>query len=265
MPDPDHDAEAERRTDPRFDAWPIHSGDAYADWAIEHSDGHDVDALEWVGVFDGGQRGSTPYLFDPERGRLVAGRLDADRERVVVEEDAESHDVEDPGGLGEHLRAIGEDRGWTWLSAFAEDHLEADEVAELQGLAHEGYSFDRKNLVGDEGFDMAFVGSHTFTDATGRAVVLEREFDLRLNDRREFARIEVREDVRVAEDDGATRSAGDADLASQWTFELAADVDADAPAIEEELAGAIEAWHREHTNPGAAEPTGQVSERSAAE
>lgn len=266
MPDPDHDAEPERRTDPRFDAWPIEQYDAYTRWPVERAtpdegEARRDDSLEWVGVFHSGETPS-PYLYDPEERTLVEGRVDEERERVVVEDDHDRRELDEEESLGEHLEDIGEDHGWTWLSSFAREYLEDDEsVDRSRWPTYQHSSFDRKNLLEDSAPDLAFVGSHTFEDDRERTYVLEREFDAFLES--EGARITVREDVREATGEKRDRQAGDADLTTQVAFELAVDVDTDHPSWEEKLEDAIEDWHMDHRGPATADEDDAVGERSA--
>lgn len=253
MPDPDHDAESERRTNPLHDRWPIQRTDAHTQWPVERTTpGEDDrtldDGVEHVGALGPMAGADTVYLFDPNESALIEGRVDEDEQRIVVEEDHEHHEVDSPDSLGEHLEAIGEEHGWTWLSSFAHEHLEDEEAARATGLAYEHSKFDRKNLVEASDPDLAFVGSHTFADADDEPVVVEREYDVFLEPGSDRTRIEVREDVRSSEGEKRERQAGDAGLEDRREFELALDVAADDPAREEKIGEALEEWHR--ANPG---------------
>lgn len=252
MPDPDHDAEPERRTDPRYDTWPVERSGAYEQWPVERATPGETDPtgdpdLEWVGIFSPEGEAEKPYLYDPDQRTLVEGQVDEENERIVVHE-ASGRETESTDTLGEHLEAFGERHGLTGLAKFARENLDTGDDRS-SGLTYDHSTFDRKNLVEDNEPDLAFVGSHTFADERGRTYVLEREFDAFLATGTDRATVEVREDARQAEGEKRNRQAGPAELTDQRTFELAFDVAAEDPASDERLAEAIEEWHRAHVGP----------------
>lgn len=258
MPDPDRNATS--ASDLRFDNWPVQGRDEYADWDVQRATPRDEggtreeiaeeyeaemadEELEWIGYV--GQPGvGDPYLYAPHESALYEGELDEDEERVILRESSR-RDVEEES-LGEHIEEFGEEHGWHWLSSFAREYLEGDDH-ERSSFEHRNSEFQQRNVAPDDPYDLAFYGSHTFDDASGRVHTLDRFFDVYSDDERsEGIRVEVDEEYLIAEDPQAESRAGDAELVDENERETAVDVDVEEPAGEGRLAERLEEWHEEH-------------------
>lgn len=256
MPDPDRDTEPEPTTDPRFDDWPVQHDAASADWPVERSvPGEDdaaperVEDLEWLGFVGGGSNVVRPVLYEPETPAVVTGELDEANERIVLGEDHERHELESDDSLGEQIVAFGEEHGWTWLSSFARTYLEDDDAAVRDGPTLEHTEFHRRNLADSASQDVAFFGSHTFTDATDRVFTLEREFDVFREGSGEGVVVAVDEELLVAEEPREKERAGDAQIVDEYGYEFAVDVDPDDPNWENRLEGTLNEWHTNNVGP----------------
>ncbi|WP_459191447.1 hypothetical protein [Halosimplex sp. J119] len=275
MPDPDHDAEPEPKTDPRFDNWPVRRYDAYDDLTVEREtpgeEGREqLEDVEWVGVSGGA--GGNAVLYEPQQDTVHQGRYDPDENRVVVGDDERRVDEEE--SLGDHLVDIGEEHEWNWLSSFAQDHLETPEhdgdhptSGHLlpPGFDHEYTEFQQRNVAASADVDAAFWGSHTFADETDRVHVLEREFGVRGDDVGDEVAVHVEERYLVAEEPREESRAGDADLVNEREYDLALDVDPTedgwVPATEDLLTR----WHRSHLAPPEREEHRRVDRESYGE
>lgn len=251
----DRDPVAE--SDIRFDDWPVAGRGEYADWDVERATprqqggtteglageneaeltGEDV---EWIGF--AGDRGSgRPLLYSPREYALYEGELDEEDERVLLRE-ANRRDV-DEGSLGERIEEIGEEHGWAWLSSFARDHLDGDE-ADRPDFERRDTEFHRRNVAETDPYDLAFFGSHTFADESGRIHSIERFFDVYLDDgASDLTRVEVKEEYLVAEEPTEERRAGDAEMIAENEREIDMDVDAEEFGGERVLATPLEEWH----------------------
>ncbi|MFB6140505.1 MAG: hypothetical protein ABEJ26_08735 [Halosimplex sp.] len=262
MPDPDHDAEPEPTTDPRFDAWPVRHYDAYDDLTVERAtpaeeESVEMDDVEWVGAAGPAGTGGT-YFYEPARETLHEGQYDPENDRVVIGDEDEGRRLEADETLGDHLVDIGEDHDWGWLSSFARDHMDTgengaeDPVASHllpPGFDRRDTEFQRRNLADSDDADVAFFGSHTFDDEDGRVHVLEREFDVTADGDGSGAAVDVEERYLLAEAPREERRAGDADLVDEGAYELALDVDPDEPTWDGEAERLLGEWHRRHLAP----------------
>ncbi|WP_436924185.1 hypothetical protein [Halosimplex amylolyticum] len=260
MPDPDHDAESEPVTDPRFDNWPVRRYDADDDLTVERETPGDaenerLEDVEWVGVGGPGV-GGNPYLYAPQEETVHRGRYDAVADRIVVDEDERAVDEEE--SLGDHLVDIGEDHDWHWLSSFAREHLDTPEHDADRptsghllppGFDHEFTEFQRRNVAESSDVDAAFWGSHTFADETDRVHVLEREFGVRADDAADRVDVHVEERYLVAEEPREESRAGDADLVDEREYDLALDVEPGETAWVADTEDLLTRWHRRHLAP----------------
>lgn len=289
MSDLESDADPERRTDPRFDAWPVERNDAFADVPVERAtprgrgettgDVPDVDReddgpdeVRWLGFAGRGGYAYGPFLYDSEDAAVYRGDLDHDEDRIVLDEDSR-RDVGDDRSLGEHLEAIGEEHGWTWLSSFAREHLEDDSgvdgadrssastddrspastddrsppatgeaPAELELRASE---FQRRNLPDSSELALGFSASHTLVDEGGRVHVIERSFDVAdLGDA--SATVDVETDFLVATGEQADRRAGEAERVDRRHHSFDLEPDADAPDAGAAVESRLRTWHAAH-------------------
>jgi len=260
MSDPDTDAEPERATDPRFDDWPVRRYEAYEQWPVERAtpgrESEPVEDVRWIG-FLGSGAGDGPLLYDPGEGTIHAGRIDEDRERIVVDDQTERRQV-DAESIGDHLVDVGEDHDWTWLSSFARDHLDTpahdpdDPTTGHRlppGFDHEHTEFQRRNLTPSADEDAAFHGSHTFADDTERVHILEREFVVVGDETDGSVDAHVEERYLAAEEPRAESRAGDADLVDEQEYDLALDVDPAETAWVADVEGSLKQWHRAHLAP----------------
>lgn len=276
MSDPYDDSDEDRRTDPRFDAWPLVRYDAWSNWPVEREapGEQDTAAYErdtyWMGVvdaesdegidpddvetptddvreLDSESSAPTAYLYDPAGSALIQGRVDEENSRVVVEDDHERHEVDSERSLGSRLEEFGESRDWSWLSSFARKHLESEEPPSEE-IEIRGTEFNQRNIVESDPQDLDFVASHTFVGESDQVFTIEREFDVFLEDDR--TNVEVSEQMLVAEAPHEDMRAGDADVVGDQSFDLELDVDPDHPARETEVEAELTEWHRNHLIPG---------------
>jgi len=258
MPDPDTDTEPERRTDPRFDDWPVERNDAFADVPVERAtpredDADDTEALEWIGFAGLGGTAPGPYVYDAEESAIYEGEHDDDR--LVLREDSR-RDVEDEQSLGEHIEEIGADHGWTWLSSFAREYLEDDEERDgpgtAPGLELRDSEFGRRNLPDSSSIDLGLFGSHTLADESGQVRVVDRYFAVDDVERDPVA-VDVEEEFLAAEAPAEDRREGDAELVEerQYGFELG--VSEGAANREARVESALRTWHAAHVGWPAAE------------
>ena len=258
MADPTRNTDSE--SDKRFDNWPVQGHERYADWDVQRSTPRDEggtreqiaeeyeaeradEELEWIGYV--GQPGAgDSFLYAPHESALYEGELDDEEERVILRE-ASRREVEEDS-LGEHIEEFGEEHGWHWLSSFAREYLEDDDHGQ-SSFEHRDSEFQQRNVAPDDPYDMAFYGSHTFDDASGRVHTLDRFFNVYLDDDgSDVTTVEVDEEYLIAEAPDEGRRAGDADRVDENTRELDVDVDTDEFGGEGELAERLEQWHEEH-------------------
>lgn len=264
MPDPDSDTEPERRTDPRFDDWPVKRDDAFANVPVEHAtprgDGErhggvpedpedgTADEVEWIGFAGLGGTISGPYLYDAEESAIYEGEHDAENDRLVLREETR-REVDDDRSLGEHIEAIGEDHGWTWLSSFARTYLEdgdAEEPAGARtGLELRQTEFDRRNLPDSSSVDLGFFGSHTLVDESGQVHVVDRYFAIE-DDDRDPVPVDVEEEFLLAKEPEAERREGDADMVQERHYSFGLDVGEDAVDPATRIESELRTWHAAH-------------------
>lgn len=260
MPDPHRDSDREREIDPRYDNWPVQRDEAYTSWPVERAAPGEDDAapeqdeeIEWIGVVGWGSTPTRPILYETDSSSVVQGELDEENERVVVGEDHERRELESEESLGEYIEEFGEEHGWSWLSSFARTYLEDDEGRSSVGPALEHTEFERRNLARGASQDLGFFGSLTFTDATDRVYVLEREFDVFLEESDEQAVVAVAEELLVAEEPREEVRSGDAEIVDENDYEFEVAVDTDDPAWESELEETLNEWHTDRPGPATEE------------
>lgn len=261
MPDPDHDTEPERRTDPRFDNWPVERGQGYEDQASERPESRDEGStrerlaetsahegdLEWIGIAGTGAQGGTPYIYDHGDPGIYEGEFDVEESRVVIREESR-READSQDSLGEHIEAIGEDHGWSWLSGFAREYLEDDrheELTEEDSLEHTDSAFTERQLPDSSDADVSFNASHSFRDAWDRVHVIDRRFTVTDTDS-DTARVDVEEYYLIADEPRAEERGGDADAVEEreYTFEL--DVDPKTPNWSAAVETDLKEWHATH-------------------
>ena len=263
MPDPERDPAHERRTNPRYDDWPVERYESYADWPVERAtpreEGGTIDEVaeeyqeerddvEWIGFADTGTQGVTPYLMGAGGSTIYAGEIDEAEERIVLREEG-SREVESEESIGETIEEIGDEHGWTWLSSFAQTHLQDDEGGDGppgpgDRLEIQDSEFMQHNLPASSTAELAFTGSHTLTDASGQVYVIEREFTVTSTEG-DAVTVDVDEEYVVAEGPEEDRRAGDAEIVDerQYTFERELD-----PGVDQEVAVEtfLQEWHSHH-------------------
>jgi len=258
--DPDGNANPEARTDPRHDAWPVGGGEAYADWPVERATPGDDDAaeaiaeeyaensdMEWLGFTGGGRVGSA-YLYAPAESTIYEGEINEENKRVILREHSR-REVESEDSLGEHIRAIGEEHGWSWLATFGREHLEDDERPEWAStLELQNTDFTERNVLNDASYDLSFTGTHTLVDASGRVHIIDRQFNVHLDGRDggDGPAVEVDEDYLFAEEPRSADRAGDAELIDQDQFDLDLHVDTDEIGAESNVKETLQKWHQNH-------------------
>jgi len=268
MPDPDRDAESESRTDPRFDNWPIDRYDAYASWpveratpgdhdaaedvAAEYAKEEDVEGLEWIGFTSGGAPAGGPYLYQSKESAIYRGDIDDENKRVILRE-RDRRDVESEDSLAEHIEEIGEEHGWSWLSSFAREFVEDDTHPEQSTgeFEHRDTEFSQRNVSESAEYDLSFTGSHTFADESNRVHIIDRTFDVYLDENgagSERVTVEVGDHYLLAEAPLEESRAGDADLINERQYELYYDIDTDEVGWERTLETALEEWHSSHVS-----------------
>lgn len=257
MPDSDRDPASEIGI--RYDDWPVEGVDEYADWAIERSIPRQQDGtteklaeeyrtelaeeVEWIG-FPGGHGAGSPLLYSQQESALYEGELDEGEKRVVLRE-ASRHDV-DEESLGDHIERIGEEHDWEWLSSFARTYLEDDEY-ERPSFSRRDSEFHERSVVESDLYDLAFFASHTFDDASGRTHIIERFFDVYLDDdTAEVTTVEVSEKYLIAEEPVEDRRSGDAELIDENERKIDVNVDTERFGGDGELAALLEEWHTDH-------------------
>jgi len=256
--DPDHDAEPERRTDPRYDEWPVEHYDEYSQWPVErepsadHDDTqrHEAQNVELLGF--GGNLLSGAYLYHSAESTIYRGEIDEENERIILSED-DRRAVESEDSIGEHLEAIGDEHGWTWLSSFAQEYLEDDQES-LERPVEErepwDTEFNQRNVTDNVSYDLSFNGRHTFDDESGQVHIIDRRFDVYLDDHEHEgeATVEVDEDYLVSEPPFEEESRGDAEIIFQRQYELGIDVDTDGLEWESEIEASLEKWHESNAD-----------------
>ena len=271
MSDPDRDTEPEtRRTDPKYDDFPLDRHDAYTEWPIERRTPADHDAMDdvaeeyaeemdagdtnlrWIGL--AGQ--TKPYVYDPGGKVVYEGELDEEEERVILREAGRTE--VDEGGLGRRIEEFGDEHGGEWLSSVARDHLEdhranegrtaaAEPADSPEELSLRDSEFNRRNLLDEEEADVGFFASHTLVNDDGWVHVVERQFDVYADDATgEGIPVEIEEEFLVSEPESAGTRAGDADLIAEDERELTVDVDTGEFGWENVVAEELEEWHRSH-------------------
>ena len=204
----DSDDDPERRTDPRFDEWPIDSPE----------EDHDVSVgSRWIGMpaAGGGTAAAAGYVFDPEDEVVYEGEIDEDAERVRILERSESQPEGDES-LGDWMRRIGAEDEWSSLSDYGSEQL-ADRPLEA--------TFQEQNTTVDQ--DYAFFGSYSFPGDDGREHTVEREFTIEDADAdRPTVTVDERHFVDVSGDDKdaemldtRTETFSVADVHDERTFE----------------------------------------------
>ena len=272
MPDPDRNAESERRTDPKYDNWPIEGYDNYTEWDVQRETPADRDALddvadeyeaeldeedrgvEWIGL--SGRGG--PLLYEPYGPALYEGEIDEENERVILRK-ANREELDEDESLGRRIEEHGEKHDWEWLSPFAREHLEGDgERAEgrpetigpadsPEELSLRDSEFQQRNLLEEEEADVGFFGSHTLVNDDGWVHVVERQFDVDADDvTAGEVTVEIDEEFIVSEPESAGRRAGDADLIAERERELTVEAHPDEFGWENEVAEELEEWHDSH-------------------
>jgi hypothetical protein len=264
MPDPDHDAEPERRTDPRYDHWPVERYDAYSNLPVERGTPREEggtreelaeeyleerDDYEWVGFAGTGGNDAQPYVYDPQGSAVYAGEVDDLNERVVLRE-ASERAVDDEESLGEHIEEIGEEHDWQWLSSFAREYLEDEDHAEAVSgdrtvLELDESTFQERAVPADSAADAAFQGSHTMRDGSGQVYVLDRRFEVE-TDASGRATVDVDEDYLVAEEPRSESRAGDAERVADREHSFRVEFDSDAPNPEARVEERLREWHERH-------------------
>lgn len=256
MSDPDRDPVSE--SDILYDDWPVAGRDEYDNWDVERATPREQDGtteelaemyeaelideeIEWIG-FTGGHGSGSPLLYSPREFALYEGELDEESERVILRE-ASRYDV-DEESLGDHIEEIGEEHGWEWLSSFARKFLETD-AYERPAFEHRTSEFQQRNVAEADPYDLAFFGSHTFADESGRIHSIERFFDAYLDDASDVIRVEITEEYLIAEEPAEERRAGDAEMVDENEREIDVHVDTEAFGRESELADRLERWHSE--------------------
>lgn len=265
MPDPDRDPEQERRTNPRYDNWPVERYDAYAEWPVEratprdeggtlkevaeeYQEERDGGDAEWIGFVDTGTQGVTPYLLGAGGSTIYEGEIDEAEERIVLREE-KAQEVESEDSLGERIEEIGQEHGWTWLSSFARTHLQDDEDEDTlteadAGLELRDSEFMQRNLPASSTAELGFSGSHTLTDPSGQVYVIDRDFTVTTIEGNQVA-VDVDEEYVVAEGPAEDRRAGDADIVDERQYRLEREVD---PDVDREVAVEtfLQEWHTRH-------------------
>ncbi|MCU4800129.1 hypothetical protein OB920_07075 [Halobacteria archaeon HArc-gm2] len=254
-------------SDVRFDNWPVEGRGEYTDWEIDQSPterGDDArsqiveeyrmgmadEESDWFGYVGQTDEGG-PLIYAPHESSLYRGEVDEDEERVVLREE-NRHDVDDES-LGEHLERLGEEHGWTWISSFARDHMDADEHEE-PNVEHRDSEFQRRNVLDDDPYDLSFYAAHTFTDETGRVHTIDRYFNVYLDEATaDVTTVEVEEEYLVADDPTAERRAGDATIVDENERALDVDADFDETSGESYLSEELEQWHEAHRGLGRAQ------------
>ncbi len=217
----------------------------YWDYPIVH-EGEQQDGYEWIGVTGGAGYG-TPRVYDPQSRVIYEGDFDEDEEHVQVVE-TDLRELGDDDTLGDHVAAVGEEHGWTWLSEFAHEHMDTSDHPGTNVIDRE---FERRNLLDDADADLGFFGSYTYRDDDGRVHTLEREFEVYTDESR---RTQAGQPVAVVEESFLTaeapdeeRRAGDAELESQTRREIPVGVDPDAG--DAEIEAFCEEWHEANPEP----------------
>ena len=256
MADPDRDTEAERRTDPEYDNWPIENYDAWTNWPVEGSTPRDEGGTleevteegevepehRWIGVVGTG----AAYVYDG--ASLHAGDVDQENERVRLREESRA-DLDSDESLGEHIEEIGEELGWTWLSSFAREHLEDDQrqIHGSGGIELRDSEFNRRNVADSASYGQSFTGSHTFVDESEQVYIFDRQINV-YEDRAgpDHVLVEVDEDYLVAEEPDEEMSQGDTDIVEERTREFEVEIDTDHRHWENELEELVKEWHLTH-------------------
>lgn len=216
---------------------------------------------DWL--VEGYAEGETTYLADVSRDETRGpprALFYDEREEVVFEADVEEGDgryvplegtEREPGPtetLGDVLEEFGEQLHWESLSEFARNHLESDRDARGEPSL-ETIRFTQSNVLPDADHDVEFTGVYKYSAADGRAVDVERTFEVTFDDPDDLgeATVDVDERVMRAEDPDQDRGSGDTDVFEEReaTFEVdLSDVETgrQAEAIVEER---CEEWHEE--------------------
>ena len=248
----------DRKRNLEYDNWPVRRYDEYESWPVERAspDGQSVRSgeIEWVGTL---APGGGADLSSTNDEAIYEGRIDVANQRIVVGEEAAERDVSE-ASLADRIAEIGDQRDWGWLSSFARDHLDAGagdtdhegtEYHAPEGFDHLDTSFQRRNLPRSADAEVAFFGSHTYSDGTGRVHVLEREFDVDLPDATAdatvSARVSVTEEYLVAADESAENREGEAERVDEREYEVAVEVGPDAPSRQTRVEGYLREWHAE--------------------
>lgn len=262
MPDPDRNPEEARRTNPRYDNWPVERYDAYTEWPVERATPReeggtleevaeeyqaDREDVEWIGFVDTGTQGMTPYLLGAGGSTIYEGEIDEAEERIVLREEA-AQKVESDDSLGAHIAEIGDEHGWSWLSSFARTHLQDDEheaaLSDAAGLERRDSEFMQRNLTASSTADLGFTGSHTLVDASGQVYVIERDFTVTSIEGTR-ATVDVDEEYVVAEEPEEGRRAGDAEIVDERQYRLERELD---PDVDQQVAVEtfLQKWHSRH-------------------
>lgn len=270
MTDPDSDAEAERRTDPRFDAWPVEratprgGGEPLGEVPETHRERRGPEDVKWLGFAGRGSSVYGPFLYDAEGSAVYEGDVDHEADRIVLDEESR-RDVDDDRSLGEHLEAVGDEHGWTWLSSFAREHLEddpdrgeparadPDREAAARGdaagapasLELRDSEFVQRNLPESSDLDVGFTGSHTLVDESGRVHVVDRFFDV-VETGPGRAAVRLEEEFLLAAEPEPHRREGDAELVEEREYGFDVEFDEDAPNVAAAIESELRTWHAAH-------------------
>ena len=252
--DPDHDTRPERRTNPRFDNWPVgqqgpsdaggaHRTPRESDSTLQEvaQDSESGDRLTWVGLA-GSARGSVPVIYDGSESAVYEGEFDDEEARIVLRDEARRETESD--SLGKHIEEFGQEHSWHWLSSFAREHLEDVRDEETPGLELQDTEFMESALPENSPADSQFFGSFTFADPSGRVHVLERRFTV--TDREaDRIHVDVEESYHVASEPRETERAGDADTIDSREYTLERHLDPNAP-DEAAVENTLREFHESH-------------------
>lgn len=211
--------------------------------------GENREDLEWIGVGDGPGLG-TPVVYEPENHSVYEAEFDQEAEHVRVDE-SEKRELDEGESIRDVVAEVGDELGWTWLSAFAHDDLET--------TGHDAHldvidaAFERRNVPESADYDLGFYGDFTYRDDDGRVHTLERRFDVFTDEAHRTETDQpvavVRETYLTAADPRAESRAGDAEKEGQTRREIPVDVDPDTGAELATIDEFCREWHEAHPEP----------------
>lgn len=249
--DPDDDArreEADAR-DIQTDDWPVDE---------EQSAGTATTGTGGAATIIGASHTSA-VAYDEETGTLFEADVDEETDRLVRREGTERQ-VESTETLGEAVEDLGERLEWNSLSAFARNRLQTSEsdADDDEGPRLEG-TFTQSNVAASADHDLEFTGSYTYRSPDEREFVVERTFEVTVDDRDRTrdARVDVTDRLLRTADPNPGERGGEGDIVREGHTEFTIDVDqhpeidleTDRQGIQNLIEDQIREWHAAHVEP----------------